>query len=285
MANSDIDYIENELRLTRSKTAPWPPLSGHILNAYTRLETLRTTAPPPPAPVDVPPVPVGALLFSDEFTGTTIDTHKWEGKHYRADSGTQWDYLNYAHVDGAGNLVINAVKSSTGQWFSSFLAGIAANGFSYKGPRYVEARVKVPSGVGTFPACPWEWAAPWGAGPIEIDYMEILGKEVTKLHTTVHPWLPAGDHPVGNATDAGVDLSLDFHRYGGAVYANHVDFYLDGRRVWTADLSASGLNDLTSYPVVPCIDLDMGGSWAGPVDPAMTSASMLVNYFRVWRMA
>lgn len=294
-----VNDIEYQLKASRSKTfSPWPPLSGHALNIYKDCEALRLLlAPPPPPPPPSPPpppaptpVPVGALLFSDDFNGA-LDTHKWEGKHFKAPSGTQWDYLNHATVDGNSNLVITAKKVS-GQWYSSFLAGLSSGGSSYKGPRYVEARVKVPSGLGTFPACPWEWAssgpgapeAKWGNGPIEIDYMEILGKEITKLHTTVHPWLPSGDHPVGNANDVGVDLSLDFHRYGGAVYADHVDFYFDGKKIWTADMSVSGLGDLTTYPVVPCIDLDMGG-WGGPVDPALTQAVMLVDYLKVWRLA
>jgi hypothetical protein len=60
VTNADIDYIEAELRAMRPKLAPWPPRSGHAFNAYTRLETLRTVAPPAPDPT---------LLFSDDFAG------------------------------------------------------------------------------------------------------------------------------------------------------------------------------------------------------------------------
>jgi beta-glucanase (GH16 family) len=284
VTNADLDYIEAELRLTTSGgkyLKAWPPVSGHWANAVKRLESLRTVTPPPAPPST--PVPVGALLFEDDFNGLYIDTKKWEGKHYKADSGTQWSYLNQAALDRKGNLQITAVKVN-GQWFSSFLAALAGNGFSYSGPRYLETRAKVPAGAGCFPAPLWEWASPWGAGPIEIDVCEQLGKEPTGYHTTVHPWLPSGDKPVGRFNDVGVVLSDDFHVYGAAVYPGGVDFYFDGEHVSTADMLKSGLNDLTTYPVVPCIDLDMGG-WGGPVDPAITQASLLVDYVRVYRLA
>ena len=286
MSNADIDYIESELRLTTSggkylKT--WPPVSGHWGNAIARLESLRTAAvPPPPAPSPTP-VPVGAVIFEDDFNGP-LDTVKWEGKSYKAPSGTQWNKLLNASIDGNSNLVITA-NLVNGQWYSSFLAGLASNGFSYSGPRYLETRAKVPAGLGCFAAPLWEWASPWGAGPIEIDVCEQLGKEPGFYHTTVHPWLPSGDKPVGAANPTPVkNLADDFHRYGAAVYASRVDFYFDGYFMWSADMSVSGLNPLTSYPVVPCIDLDMGG-WGGAIDPALTSATMLVDYVRVWRLA
>lgn len=287
--NSDIDYIETQIRMMRARTAPWPPHSGAAFRAYTRLESLRTATPPQPVPppVDAPPVPVGALLFSDEFNGfgiNGIDTRKWEGKHFKAPSGTQWDSLNHASLDGNGNLAITS-KLVTGQWRSTFMAALASNGYSYKGPRYTEARAKVPAGAGCFAAPIWEWASPWGGGPIEIDVCEQLGKEPGVYHTTVHPWLPGGDKPVGKTIYSGGGyLSADFHVYGAAIHESYVSFYLDGKFVWTADMLGSGLGDLTSYPVVPCIDLDMGG-WGGPIDPAMSEATMLVDWIRVWRLA
>lgn len=58
MSNTDIDYIESELRATSSpgNKIQWPPPtnSTHWHNAYTRLESLRSTPAPSPAPTPAP---------------------------------------------------------------------------------------------------------------------------------------------------------------------------------------------------------------------------------------
>jgi hypothetical protein len=276
------------------KTSHWYSFLADIqavqIAVGTLVEPPIVVPPPVISPVfGAPPVPVGKIIFQDLFEGTEIDKTKWEAKHgWHAPSGTLWNGFNNAALDGNGNLKITA-KLVNGEWQSSFLAGIADNGFSYKGPRYMQVLAKIPAGIGVFPAPLWEWASSgkpeviWGNGPIEIDVMENLGKEPKGYHTTVHPWLPTGDKPIGHYNDVGVVLSDDFHYYGAAVYSHSVDFYFDGKFIWSVDMSASGLADLTTYMVVPCIDLDMSGKgWGSPVDPNLTQAEMLVKEVTIW---
>ena len=138
-----------------------------------KLKAWAPTVTPPP----VTPVPVGALLFSDEFAAA-LDPAKWDVKAH----GT-WLPANVTTHDGL--LEIAATKDSAGVWHGGELQGLAPT-YQYVGPRYMEARAVVPQGQGTWSAPIWEWGAPWGGNHVEIDVCEQLGSEPTKYHATIH---------------------------------------------------------------------------------------------------
>lgn len=74
--NTDIDYIEEQIREMRASTAPWPPVrSSPALRAYQRLESGRTqvTPPPPPAP---PPAPSGSCYWGARIDGAFFQQHQ-----------------------------------------------------------------------------------------------------------------------------------------------------------------------------------------------------------------
>lgn len=239
-----------------------------------------TTAPPPPS-----------YLFDDEFNGAVgskPSTTLW-GAKTSSNAIRTWNGWSNVSEDGSGNLVITAAKNSSGIWLSGFISGKVA----YSGPRHYEVRAKVPCGYGTWSGL-WEWGAPYGGAPsLENDVAEQLGREPTAYHTTLHYWDSSGaDHSSGLSVGAGVTLCNSFHTYAANVYADHVDFYLDGGLVSTRTAASVGLADLTQWSEVANLSLDMGGSWACPssdtadctssYSPKMPGpVSMLVDYIRI----
>lgn len=223
-----------------------------------------------------PPVPVGSLLFEDNFNGLTLDTTKWAAKSFSDHgSSTFWDGLNRVKLDGNGNLVITASLVS-GTWRSAWIAAKQ----QYLGPRYIQAMAKVPSGYGTWSAPVWE--SGHGAPQLEIDVCEQLGRQPNAYHATLHNWYaPGQNHASGKTISSSIPLASAFHVYGADVHTDHVDFYLDGVKKATVLASAISLTDLTAWPVEMNVNLHMGGSWAGT--PTIKGpVAMLVDYISVY---
>lgn len=227
--------------------------------------------------------PTRNLAVSDEFN--TLDPARWSAKTYTSTgSAVYWNgYNNCSAHDGLLDIAAVHDPNTAGRWDSCFLSGVNA----YSGPRFVDVRAKVPAGAGTWAAPGWEWTAPYGAAPgPELDICEQLGREPQTYHASLHYWASGGTDgpgsPIVTSPNAGVNLADGFHDYGMAVHSDRVDFYLDGHQVstilrsqwqspWVFDIAAVVLN----------IDLDMGGSWAGTVDPNLASpVHELVDYIR-----
>lgn len=232
------------------------------------------------------PVPVGALIFGDEFNGTAgskPDSTKWTARTGKSNGLAHYNGLNNVSLDGNSNLVITEAKDSSGVWQSAFIS--TANKKSITGPRYCEVMAKVAAGVGTWSAPLWEWPYPYGAAPgIENDVNEQLGKDPQAYHFTWHNWNSGTNPQKGQRIACGVNLSAGFHRYGCAVYQDHAVAYFDGLKVGVpVKASDIGLSSLTSWHVAEVIDLNMGG-WGGTVG-VTGPVKMLVDYVRVYALA
>lgn len=241
--------------------------------AYLREQAQPIPAPPPAAT----PVPVGASMFSEDFTGP-LDPTKWDVKVH-----DRWLPSNVSVHDGM--LDIQATLDQAGIWHGGEIQSLAPN-YQYAGPRYMECRAVVPKGAGTWAAPLWEWNAPWGGLGIENDVNEQLGRESTQYHVHVHNG-PA--QSFGKTIETRTDLSAAFHVYGCAMYADHATYYFDGVNAATitkAEAFAAGLTawPFTTTPMCCVIDLDMGGSWAGPVG-VTPPVHMLVDYVKIWTLA
>lgn len=217
-------------------------------------------------------------IVSDEFTGgggSKPDSTRWHSKTYTAPSGVYWNGFSNVQLDGNGNLDIFATRNSTGGWSSSFISGNK----SFSGTRYVEARAKVATGYGPWSAPIWEWDAPYGAKGIENDVNEQLGREPQAYHTTLHS---SGTQSSKNNSTPSI-LANDYHKYGAAVYADHVDYYLDDVKVQTVTKTELGGKwGFIENPMVLNISLDMGG-WGGAISSSLASpVHMYVDYIRAY---
>ena len=155
-----------------------------------------------------------------------------------------------------------------------------------------EARIKIPRGQGMWPAF-WMLGndidkAGWPRCG-EIDIMENIGKEPSKVHGSIH-----GPGPSGHGTDdltstyalpRGERFSDGFHVFAAEWEPKEIRFYVDDHLYKTArprDLP-HGTGWVFDHPFFLLLNLAIGGDWPGsPHESTEFPQEMLVDYVRVY---
>ena len=254
-------------------------------------------------------LPGWTLVWSDEFNraaSTPPDPAHWGYDVGDGSSGGNAGWgnreLEYytqdpanASTDGQGNLIIAARQADgttkcyygTCRYTSARLLTRDRFQFTYG---HVEARIKVPSGAGMWPAF-WMLGAnidtlPWPRCG-EVDIMEQVGRLPNRIFGTIHGPGYSGDRAVGGKVDLPSPVADQFH-----VFA--IDWTRDSL-IWTVD--GTPYQHATPADVAPnrwaynlpfflLINLAVGGSFGGPVAAdAQFPLSMSVDYVRVYRPA
>lgn len=228
------------------------------------------------------------LIWSDEFNTDGLPASaKWGYDIGNGSGGWGNNELQYYTSRPENSVVINGVLKITAQkesysgsnYTSARL--LSQNKFSFKYGK-VEVRAKLPAGVGTWPAI---WMLGDNVSTLgwpacgEIDIMEHRGSELNKIFGTVHH----PGHSGGNA-DGGTTLisnaSTEFHVYSMEWTETSIKFLVDGQQFYAFPNSAS-LPFNKNFFIL--LNVAVGGSFAGPVDPAFNAASMEVDYIRVYQ--
>jgi beta-glucanase (GH16 family) len=247
------------------------------------------------------------LAWSDEFNGPAgsgVDTSKWTAETGGGGWGNQelqfyTNTTNNAYMDGAGSLVIKAIKETLprktarcwyGQCQYTSARLITRNKFTQAYGRF-EARLRVPYGQGIWPAF-WMLGANLDAvgWPTcgEIDIMENIGREPAIVHGTLHGPGYSGANGVGGAytLTTGARFADDFHTFAVEWEPNVVRWYVDGQLYQTrtpADLPA-GAPWVFDHPFFMILNVAVGGHWPGsPDETTVFPQTMTVDYVRVYR--
>ena len=254
------------------------------------------------------------LLWSDEFNGkkgALPSSKTWS----REIGGGGWgnserqfytDKAANASMDGSGRLVITANRISNEYGdvigdvpgtedilnrcsecqFTSARMKTARNiGFMYG---RIEARMKLPQGIGTWPAF-WMLGGdlldgvPWPECG-EIDIMEYRGDMSDQATSAIHgPTTPPGSG-LGTRFLNMTPLSDGFHTYAIEWRKNSIDFIVDGRingSVSSADTGTRGWVYNQKFFLI--LNLAMGGTYAGEfIDPTLNQAQLSVDYIRYY---
>jgi beta-glucanase (GH16 family) len=232
------------------------------------------------------------LTWSDEFNGArgAIDGSKWGFD--TGNSGWGNNELEYytnrtdnALVDGAGNLQIIAKKESYGGSNYTSARITTAGKFTQAYGR-IEARIKIPSGQGIWPAF---WMLGSNIGSVgwptcgEIDIMEaVINFSVN--HGTIHgPGYSGGAGPTGTYQNNG-SLANDFHIYAVEWDTSQIRWYVDGNLYETrSPADANGNNWVFNHPFYVLLNVAVGGTWPGNPDGSTSfPQTMLVDYVRVY---
>jgi len=276
------------------------------------------TETPPPSPTDEPtptpiatstpipapdPIPVASedgweLVWQDEFDGDEIDLENWtydiggwgwgngEAQYYTSRPEN-------ARVEN-GLLVIEArqEKFEDSYYTSARLLTQDLHAFQYG---RIEARIKVPSGGGTWPAF-WMLGDNFGRETEdpnqsnwpnvgEIDIMEYVGREPDLVVGTVHGPGYAGAGGLTRWNRQDYPIADDFHTfsiewdYGGIRWFYDGEIYNDlsreavGNREWVFD-----------QPFFIILNLALGGTLGGTISlETEFPTNLYVDYVRVYQ--
>ena len=226
-----------------------------------------------------------SLIWSDEFnTDGAPDATKWG---YDI-GGNGWgnNELEYYtnRTDNAiisnGTLKIIAKKENFGGSPYTSARILTKDKFSFKYGK-VEARAKLPAGIGTWPAI-WMLGnnistVNWPACG-EIDIMEHVGSQLNKIYGTLHH----PGHSGGNGDGSNVTISTattEFHKYTLEWSGFTIKFLVDDVSFYIFTNNGS-LPFNQNFFII--LNVAMGGNFAGPVDPSFSNAAMEIDYIRVY---
>jgi beta-glucanase (GH16 family) len=249
-----------------------------------------------PLSLPSPPQSHWQLVWSDEFNGpanSAPDTSKWT-----YDLGaTGWgnnelenytDSLENAHLDGSGNLVIRAVRTAAGGYTSARLKTKGKYTVTYG---KIEARIKIPSGHGVWPAF-WMLGSDFDTVGWpkcgEIDIMENIGGEPSVVHGSLHGPGYSGSSPVTSTftLPAGQLFSSGFHTFSVVWTPEGIEYFVDGvsyLKVSPATIPA-GTAWVFTKPFFLLLDVAVGGNWPGsPDSTTQFPQELTVDYVRVYK--
>jgi beta-glucanase (GH16 family) len=254
------------------------------------------------------------LLWSDEFNGkkgSRPSTSNWSaeiggGGWGNSERQFYTDKAANASMDGAGRLVITANRISNEyaeqvgevpgtedilnrcsecQFTSARIKTARKVGFMYG---RIEARMKLPAGVGTWPAF-WMLGGdlldgvPWPECG-EIDIMEFRGDIPDRTTSAIHgPTTPQGSG-LGAAFLSYDSLSNNYHTYAIEWKKNSLSFIVDGRVTGTYSSADTGTRGwVYNQKFFMILNLAMGGTYAGEyIDPEVNQAQLNVDYIRYY---
>lgn len=229
-----------------------------------------------------------SLIFSDEFdVNGAPDPAKWgydigTGSNGWGNNEQQY-YTNRSDnvIVQNGMLKITLKKENySGSSYTSTRM-LTANKFAFK-YGIVEARAKLPAGGGTWPAI-WMLGANintagWPACG-EIDIMEHKGNDLNRIFGTLHYPGRSGGSADGSSRIIS-NASTEFHIYKVEWTAAAIKIFVDDVLFHTvANSTAIPFNH--NFFII--MNVAMGGSFGGAVDPNFNSASMEVDYIRVYQ--
>ncbi|WP_369371302.1 family 16 glycosylhydrolase [Promicromonospora sp. Populi] len=262
--------------------------------------SLVASAAAPQAPeigtaADAPPdFSTAALLWSDEFNGAAgsgPSAANWN----QETGGGGWgnnelqvytNSRNNSAMDGAGNLVITARREGTG--YTSARLTTANRVERQYG--YLEARIQIPRGQGIWPAF-WmlgsgiDNGVPWPNSG-EIDIMENIGREPTRVHGTLHGPGYSGATPITGSYVHPQNWAFadTFHTFAINWSPNSITWYVDGVAYQTfTPANLGGDTWVFNQPFFFILNVAVGGNWPGyPDGTTQFPQTMRIDYVRVY---
>ncbi len=270
-------------------------------------ETTTTPPPPPtttttivvPEPMPIDPPEGYELVWSDEFDGDTIDLNNWtydiggwgwgngEAQYYT-------DRPENARVEN-GLLVIEGREEQFEESYYTS-ARMLTQGLQEFQYGYIEARMKVPGGKGTWPAF-WMLGSNFGREDLEdpslaewptvgeIDIMEYTGKEPDLVLGTIHGpgYAGAGGLTTWNRLDFPVED--DFHTFAVDWDEEGIRWYFDGEQyAEKTPVSLSGREWVFDQPFFIILNVALGGTLGGFISPELEfPVYMYVDHVRVYQ--
>ena len=235
-------------------------------------------------------VPEGYEIdWFDEFTGISLGADwSYEVKNAGWVNNEKQNYVNGNGVTEVSNgtLKINC-KKMDGKIYSGRIYAKKNKGWKYG---WVEARIKLPKGKGTWPAF---WMMPvnesdgWPTCG-EIDIMEEVGYHPNYTSSSIH--CNSYNHTKGTQKTSErltPGAEGEFHVYALEWTENYIQTYVDGNPLLHFDNDGAGNKNTWPFnkEFYVILNLAWGGDWGGAqgVDESALPVTMEVDYVRVFK--
>ncbi|MGM1057286.1 MAG: family 16 glycosylhydrolase [Bacteroidota bacterium] len=217
-------------------------------------------------------------------TDGELDTSVW---NFETGNNNGWGnqeaqyYTEDNAVISGGNLVITAKAEDISGFDYSSSRITTKDNFEFTYGR-IEVRAKLPEGGGTWPAI-WMLGSDFDEvgwpQTGEIDIMEHAGNDQDLIHGTLHYEGRSGGDADGNTVM--VDgVSDDFHIYTVEWSDQHIIFLVDGEVFHTYENNPDSPFNKDFFLI---LNVAMGGTFGGEIDPDFVESSMEIDYIRVFR--
>jgi beta-glucanase (GH16 family) len=216
------------------------------------------------------------MIFSDEFSGVTLDLSKWRPNWLGPSDTSITQPVNSEEVscydpqqvtvqNGELNLTAIQRTCSNRSYASGLIESDGNFNFTYG---YVEAKIWTPTGTGMWPAF-WTDGQNWPTDG-EMDVLEAYGTDLSTFH--YHYAGCGGDcGPGGEVNVPGA--TTGWHVYAAKWEPGVMTWYYDGQQVWQYSTS------IVSSPHYLILNLGLNST------SAAVPATMRVDYVRVWQSA
>ena len=237
-------------------------------------------------------VPRYSLLWEETFDGAAVNTAYWskiprgqvDWCRYMSDHEDLYDVRN-------GNLVLYGYMNGAGITAESDTARYLTGGVYTKGKmtlRYgkVEVKARLQGAKGAWPAI---WMLPdkgeWPDGG-EIDIMERLNHD-SIAYQTVHSYYTyvlKEKNPLSGST--GKINTTDYNVYAVEILPDSLVFSINGKHTFTYPRIATEQKGQYPFgtPYYLLIDMQLGGSWVGKINPEELPVKMEVDWVRFYRL-
>lgn len=234
-----------------------------------------------------------ALVWSDEFQGSTLNMSDWT--HEIGGGGWGNNELEYYQPDNtymaeSEYMIIEAREESVSglNYTSSRAITQGKQEFQYG---RIDIRAVLPEGQGIWPAL---WMLGSNFGSIgwpdcgEIDIMELVGHLPGQVHGTVHMGAdPSQHHFIGSSVilPGNAKFSEEFHVYSILWEENNIKFLLDDEQFFEfTPAQTNGQPYPFNQPFFFIFNVAVGGQWPGsPDETTVFPQRMIVDYVRVFQ--
>lgn len=229
-----------------------------------------------------------ALIWSDEFDGTTINLDNWK---YNEGGGGWGNNELETYTSSSensfvqdGKLHIVATKTGSSTYRSARMISQGKQEFTYG---RIDIRAKMPYGQGIWPAL---WMLGANISSVswpkcgEIDIMEYLGHDTQRIYGTLH--YDQNGHAYKGSSSLltnGEGYDDKFHVFTIIWQDNSIKWYVDYKRYFEATPNTV---DFTAFnlPQFFIMNVAVGGNWPGNPDATTVfPQTMLVDYVRVFQ--
>lgn len=235
------------------------------------------------------------LIWSDEFSGKSLDLNVWNQETGNGSGGWGNNELEYYTKStkntfvSNGNLIIEARKEKIGGFNYSSGRMTTQNKKFFKFGR-IDIRAKLPVGKGLWPAL---WMLGTDISTVgwpscgEIDNMELIGKTPSTVYGTLHWSNAAGEHASkgANYTLPSGDFSKEFHVFSIVWTKDNISWFVDDQKYLETSITDVGADN---YPFNSdqffIFNVAVGGNWPGLPDFSTEFPErMFVDYVRVFQ--